>query len=387
MSFDWNCVIDRLDSDSAKWHRYGPDVIPLWVADMDFCAPPAVISALQQRVAHGIFGYGVEPPQLREVFCARLQSRYGWQVAPEALVFVPGVVVGFNIVAQATCRPDQSVLVQTPVYFPMLGVAGRAGIGQDRMQLDCSADGRYTIDMQRMERSLSPSTRLFLMCNPHNPVGRVFTRTELQAMAELCLRHDLLICSDEIHCELIMPGHGHVPIASLDPEIAQRTVTLMAPSKTFNIAGIKFSVAIIPNKELRDSFVRAQRGIVPGIGVLGYTAATAAYEHGDPWLAELLVYLDGNRAALQQFVAERLPGVQMTPLEGTYLAWLDLSRLALPTLPAAFLLEQARVALGEGAEFGPGGEGHVRMNLATNRSTLMDALERIEGALRDYLIR
>jgi len=382
MAADFDCFIDRSGTCSAKWQRYGEGVIPLWVADMDFRAPEPVIDALRARVEHGIFGYGMEPAGLREVIVARLKARYGWEVTADDLLFIPGVVVGFNLAAQAVCRPCESLLLQTPIYYPMLGVAGRAGIGQDEMQLTRGADGRYTIDMDLMERTVTPQTRMFLMCNPHNPVGRAFGRAELEAMAALCARHDLIICSDEIHCELMTPGYAHVPIASLDSETAARTITLMAPSKTFNIAGIKFSVAIIQNPELREAFVAAQRGIVPGISVLAFTAALAAYEHGDPWLQELLTYLQGNRDYLQTFVSERLPGVTMSPMDATYLAWLDCCGADLPCPPGEFFVQQAGVALNEGALFGAGGEGHARLNFGCCRELLTRALQQMEIALK-----
>jgi cystathionine beta-lyase len=381
MGTDFDCFIDRDGTCSSKWQLYGPGVIPLWVADMDFRAPEPVIEALKTRVEHGIFGYGAEPPTLREVIVARLQTRYGWRVAPEDLLFVPGVVVGFNIAAQAVCRPGESLLLQTPIYYPMLGMAGRAGLTMAQMQLTRSNDARYSVDMDLMERTVTPATRMFLMCNPHNPVGRAFTREALSEMAALCARHDLVICSDEIHCELMYEGHTHVPIAALDDEIAQRTITLMAPSKTFNIAGLKFSVAIIQNQALRKSFTDAYRGIVPGISVLAYTAALAAYEHGDPWLNDLMVYLQGNRDLVAAFVRDRLPGIQMSPMEATYLAWLDCRQAELPCRPGEFFLQNARVALNEGDLFGAGGEGHARLNFGCCRDLLTRALEQMEAAL------
>lgn len=222
---------------------------------------------------------------------------------------------------------------------------------------------------------------MFLMCNPHNPVGRAFSRAELEEMAALCARHGLIICSDEIHCELMLPGHTHIPIAALDAETAARTITLMAPSKTFNIAGLKFSVAIIQNPALRNAFTAAYRGVVPGISVLAYTAALAAYQYGDPWLEDLLTYLQGNYELVQTFVRDRLPGVRLTPMEATYLAWLDCREAALPGNPADFFLRSARVALNEGEAFGAGGEGHARLNFGCNRGLLYRALEQMEAAL------
>jgi len=380
MGFDGECFIDRRGTDSVKWRRYGEGVIPLWVADMDFRSPEPVIEALRARVEHGVFGYGIEPPDLREIVVERLLRRYGWRVLPEDLVFIPGVVVGFNLAAQAVCKPGESLLLQTPIYFPMLSVAEHAGLSMDQMQLT-QGEGGYGVDLDLMERTVSPTTRMFLLCNPHNPVGRAFTRAELEGMAAICARHDLVICSDEIHGELVYTGHVHTPIAALDEEIGQRTITLIAPSKTFNIAGLKFSVAVIPNPALREAFLAACRGIVPGISVLAYTAARAAYAHGDPWLQELLPYLEGNRDLVQSTVRDRFPGVHVSPVEATYLAWLDCREAGLPCAPGEFFLREAHVALNEGASFGPGGEGHVRLNFGCCRALLAQALGQMEQAL------
>jgi cysteine-S-conjugate beta-lyase len=381
MTSAFDCYIDRTRTNSTKWQCYGPEVIPLWVADMDFRAPEAVIEALQRRVDHGIFGYGDEPPGLREVLVARLARLYGWRVAPEDLLFIPGVVVGFNLAAQAVCQPGEGLLLQTPIYYPMLSVPTNAGLALDQMALTRDDDGQYRIDMDLMARSITPETRMFLMCNPHNPVGRAFTRTELEEMAALCARHDLIVCSDEIHAELVFPGHPHTPVAALDDETAQRTITLIAPSKTFNIAGIKFSVAVIQNKALRDAFKAACRGIVPSVSVLAHTAALAAYEHGDSWLADLMPFLEQNRDMVHARVNDRLPGVSMALPEATYLAWLDCRQADLPGGPARFFLEKACVALNDGASFGRGGEGFVRLNYGCCSELLVEALERMEAAL------
>ncbi len=385
MTSVFDSVIERRGTDSAKWASYGQDVLAMWVADMDFAAPPAVIEALQSRVAHGVFGYGVEPPTLREVIVARLAARYGWRVAPEDLVFMPGVVVGFNLAGQAVAQPGESMLLQTPVYYPMFRTPGYAGLALDQMTLTPDAEGHYGVDLDLMARTITERTRLFLLCNPHNPVGRAFTRAELTAMADLCLRRDVVICSDEIHCELTYEGHEHTPIAALDPEIAQRTITLMAPSKTFNIAGLHFSFAVIQNPDLRRAYVGAFRGIVPSVSVLAYVAALAAYEEGDPWLAELLPYLQANRDHLCEFVAAELPGVRMACPEATYLAWLDCREAALPEGPHRFFLERAGVALNDGAPFGPGGEGFVRLNYGCSRQRLDEALGRMRAALGAHL--
>jgi len=376
-------VIDRRDTDSIKWNYYG-DALPLWVADMDFPAPEPVIAALRQRVEHGIFGYGLGPPELRPLLVERLQRLYGWTVAPEALLFVPGIVTGFNQAVHAVTEPGDGVLVQTPVYFPMLWAPGYAGCTLDDMELTRRPDGRYEIDFDRFEAAITERTRIFVLCNPHNPVGRVFRRDELETMAEICQRHDVVICADEIHNDLVYPGHEHVPIATLAPEIAARTITLMAPSKTYNIAGVHASVAIVENPELRKQFKSAAGGLVPRLDVLGYTALLAAYRDGQSWLDAVLAYLEANRDFLFAYVESNLPGVSMTPLEGTYLAWLDCREFlgALHVENAhKFFLEEAGVALNDGATFGKGGEGFVRLNFACPRATLVEALARMKNAL------
>jgi cysteine-S-conjugate beta-lyase len=380
MIYDFDEIIDRRPTDCAKWNVYDQDVLALWVADMDFRSPQPVVEALRCRVDHGIFGYGLEPPDLKPVLRERLARLYGWQVDAEALVFVPGVVVGFHLAAHAVTKPGDGLLAQTPVYYPILRVPGNTGCTLDAMELTWAAGGRYQVDMAAFEAAIGPRTRIFVLCNPHNPVGRVFTRKELEDMAHVCLRHDVVICSDEIHCDLVFPGHEHLPIASLDPEIEAQTITLMAPSKTYNIAGLHASVAVIPNPELRKRFVAAQRGIVPHLDIMGYAAMLAAYAEGDAWLEQALRYLDANREFVFDAV-RKMPGLSMTRPEGTYLAWIDCREAGLEEAPHQFFLEKARVGLNNGAQFGRGGEGFARLNFGCPRATLAAALERMQAAL------
>jgi cysteine-S-conjugate beta-lyase len=382
MSYDFDRVIDRLQTESHKWHKYPPDVLPLWVADMDFRSPEPVIRALRERVEHGVFGYGLEQPEFYEVFLDRLQKRYGWRVSRDAILLIPGVIPGFNVACRALTVPGDGLLLQTPMYPPILRVPQNVGLSSDEIELSRQADGRYVIDFDRFEAALRERTRVFLLCNPHNPVGRVYRRDELTRMAEICLRRGLWICADEVHCELTFSGQQHVPIASLDPEIADRTVTLMAPSKTFNLAGLKCSVAIIPNAALREKFVAAQVDMVRAVNILGYTATLAAYRDGQPWLDDLLRYLETNRDLVVEFTRSRLRGVRIAPPEATYLAWLDCRELELPgDDPYSFFLEHARVALNDGQAFGQGGRGFVRLNFGCPRRTLSDALDRMAGAV------
>ena len=389
MIYDFAKLPDRRLSESYKWRHYPQDVLPMWVADMDFVSPEPVVRALLRRVAHGVFGYpgGLhgEPdslPDLRAAILPWLEEHFRWQVEPEALVFMPGVVTGFNLACHVLEAPREGVLIQTPVYPPILQAAHRTGKIDQQARLVRSAEGRYSIDGEGLAAAIDTQTGMLLLCNPHNPVGRVFDRADLERLAELCLRHDLLICSDEIHCDLVYPGQEHIPIASLDAEIARRTITLMAPSKTFNLAGLKLSYAIIQNAELRKKYWEASKGLVGWVNLMGQVAAQAAYEEGQEWLAQLLVYLQANRDYLTEFVSGELPGVSMVKPEGTYLAWLDCRETGLED-PYKFFLENARVALNDGTTFGEGGQGFVRLNFGCPRSMLAEALERMRRALAE----
>ena len=385
MQYDFNQIIPRRPTDSVKWNEYDANVLPLWVADMDFVSPEPVVRALHERVAQGIFGYPTihgAPGGLSEVLVERIQRLYGWQITPDDLLFIPGVVTGLNLASQALAEPGEGVLIQTPVYMPFLRLAGNAGMLPQQMQLTQSPQGDYGIDWDAFEAAITDQTRLFVLCNPHNPVGRVYRRAELERMAQICLRKGVLICSDEIHCDLLFSGHKHIPIASLDPEIAQNTITLMAPSKTFNIAGLQCSFAIVPNPELREKLRHAGKGLAGWVNSMGLVAGLAAYREGQEWLDQVLAYLEANRNYLARYVAENLPGVKMRRPEGTYLAWLDCRQAGIPCSPGQFFLRQAHVALNEGHTFGQGGEGFVRLNFACPRATLRTALERMQAALQ-----
>ena len=380
-SINFDRIIDRTDTPSLKWHHYGDDVLPMWVADMDFRSPEPVIRALKERAEHGIFGYERSPSDLRDIITDRLQRLYRWNVNPEAIVFLPGVVPGFNLAARAFIGPEEGLLIQTPVYMHILHAADVAGVRSDTMELTEQPSGRYIVDFDRFDATIRDSTRMFLLCSPHNPVGRVFTRDELERMAATCLRHDTLICSDEIHCDLTFEDHEHIPIAALDPEIEAQTITLMAPSKTFNIAGLRCAFAVIPNPDLRKVYDGARGHLVGYPNLMGYTAARAAYREGGPWLDALTEYLTGNRELLTTTIEEAMPQIKVRPPEGMYLAWLDCRSLELPQNPHAFFLNEAKVALNRGADFGPGGEGFVRLNFGCPRSQLQEGLDRMKAAL------
>jgi len=386
--YDFDVLIDRRNSDSGKWTRYGADVLPLWVADMDFRCPQPAIDALHARVEHGIFGYGGDPTGLRELFCAHLAANYDWRVSPDAIVFLPGLVTGINVAARAVGAPGDGALVCTPVYGPFMSAVDLQGrtlrnapLTYVRSRQEDLETLRYEMDFDAIECAITDDTRLHILCNPHNPVGRAFTRAELEELAGACLRHDLVICSDEIHCDLLLDGAKHIPIAALDPEVASRTITLMAPSKTYNLPGLGCSMAIIPDPELRKQFERAALGIVPHVNILGLVAAQAAYAEGGEWLEELLKYLTGNRDTILDYVARNLPGLGATVPEATYLAWLDCRNAGIEGNAHEFFLREARVALNDGAWFGAGGQGFVRLNFGCQRSTLVQALDRMAEAL------
>ncbi|NSW54050.1 MAG: putative C-S lyase [Anaerolineae bacterium] len=373
----------RRGTGSYKWDQHDDDVLPMWVADMDFQSPEPVIRALRERVEHGVFGYTMAPPDLKAILVERMARLYQWQISEEEIVFVPGVVLGFNLAIQALLQPGEGVLIQPPVYGPFLYTAAHAGGETHEAPLQIGSDGQYFADPAAFRAAIQANTRAFLLCNPHNPSGRAFRRDELQAMADACLERDLHIVSDEIHCDLVFRGHRHIPIASLSPEIAARTVTVMAPSKTFNIAGLGASFMIVQDEALRKRIQQAGRGIVAHIDLLAYTAMRAAYAEGQPWLDELLVYLEENRDITTRFVNEELPGCSLALNDATYLAWIDCRSAGIGSGddPQKFFLEQAKVTLNPGSFFGSGGEGFVRFNFGCPRSQLEEALQRMKTAL------
>jgi cystathionine beta-lyase len=382
MTTNFDRYIDRRNSDCIKWNLYDVDVLPMWVADMDYSAPATVLQALQERVEHGVFGYAGDPIALRKIIVSRMADMYQWDIKTEDIVFTPGVVVGFNIAVQAMAAPKGSVLLQPPVYPPFLKSPEYAGLTIQENPLVQDEKGYYGVDFEDFDRQITNDTRLFLLCNPHNPVGRVFRKEELEKMAEICLRKNVPICSDEIHGDLIFSGYRHIPLASLNPEIAKNTITLMAPSKTFNIAGLDCSFAIIQNKELREKYQQTTRGITGGVNLLGVTAALAAYQSGTLWLEDLMIYLQENRDFLKETIDREMPQIRMTVPEGTYLAWLDCRQAGLPESPYDFFLKKAKIAFNKGDAFGTGGKGFVRMNFGCTKATLNEALSRMISALQ-----
>ena len=377
MTFDFDKIIERRGSDSYKWWVCsGRDVLPMWIADMDFASPPCVLEALRRRVDHEVFGYAVAREQLAEAVCVWAGSHYGWRIAPEWLVWLPGLVPGIHVACLACADNGDEVVAFTPVYPPFLSAPATTGRALKTVPLKC-AGNRWTMDLGALAQSLTPRTKLLLLCHPHNPVGRAFERGELDALRELCLRRNLIVCSDEIHCDLALDPCPHVPFASLDTEIAARTVTLMSPAKTFNTPGLNCGFAVIPDKDLRRKFEHAMRGMVPHPNVLGLAAAQAAYAEGEPWRRELIAYLRGNRDLLAEFISKELPQFKLPHVEATYLAWLDTRTLGERNTPEFF--ERAGVKLSDGAPFG--GPGFMRLNFACPRAVLRHALERIRAAV------
>ena len=375
--FDFDTPIDRHHTASEKWDKYrGRDIIPLWVADMDFRSPPAILEALHERVNHGVFGYTAPPERLAATVLSSLHQHYGWTVAADWLVWLPGLVCGLNVACRAVGSIGAEVLTSTPIYPPFMTAPTLAGRATIKVPLRLNGQ-RWEMDLEALEQAITPRARLFLLCNPHNPVGRVWTQEELSGLAELAARHDLIICSDEIHAGLILDADkDHLPFAMLGPEIARRTITLHAPSKTFNIPGLGCAFAVISDPELRKSFRHAMAGIVPHVNLLGYAATEAAYRLGEPWRRQLITYLRGNRDLVLQAVAT-MPGLSATPVEATYLAWIDTRQRGIHH-PAHFF-EEAGVGLSDGAAFDL--PGFIRLNFGCPRSLLAEALQRMQKAL------
>lgn len=377
-AFDFDTPVDRRGSASFKWDRYGGrDVIPLWVADMDFHSPPAVIEALRRRVDHGVFGYTRAPDELEAAVVASLARDYSWEVPVPWLVWLPGLVSGLNVVCRAVGDPGDEVLTFVPVYPPFLTAPGNQQRSAVRVPLAQAAGGRWEMDFDLLAHSLTPRSKLLLLCSPHNPVGRVWSRAELEALADLAIRFDLVVASDEVHCGLVLDeDRPHVPLAALGDDIAERTITLMAPSKTYNVPGLGCSFAVVKNAALRRDFCRAMEGIVPHVNLFGYVAAQAAYENGGEWHQALLEYLRGNRDLLEREIGA-MPGLSVAHVEATYLAWIDARDSGLEHPAKDF--EMAGVGLSDGAEFGA--PGYVRLNFGCSRSLLAEGLARMRAAL------
>lgn len=373
MAFNFDEAIDRRHSDSVKWNKFAQHVLPLWVADMDFRSPPCIIEALSERIAHGVFGYGTPPTAFIDAAMAHCERRYGWQLDPSWLVVLPGVVTGLNLCVRAFSAAHDMTVAPTPIYPPFRKAAAIAGRGQHNAPL-LTQHGRLVVDYASLEPQMNGREKLLMLCNPQNPGGTVYTRAELNAQLTFAQRHNLVVCSDEIHCDLLLDKNArHIPFAMLGEDAAQRSITLMSPSKTYNIAGLGASVAIIPNPELRARFVAAREGIVPAVDILALTAGAAAWRNGTPWLEQLLVYLRGNHGRLAEAV-NAIAGLEMLPSQATYLGWINASGFHSDN--PSRLFHRAGLGVSPGADFGA--PQYVRFNFGCTRATLDDALARLQ---------
>lgn len=371
-------VPDRRGTDSFKWVRYADsDVLPMWVADMDFQSAPEILAALHERIDHGVFGYACATEATVSAVVSWIRQRHGWQIQPEWIVWVPGLVSGLSVVAKTFASVSQGVMTFTPIYPPFLSVPKF----WDRELITCPLDydGKaYHFSAERFEQAITDSTRVLLLCSPYNPIGLIWQQDHLRQISEICRKRGILVCSDEIHCDLLLdPQAKHIPTAMLSEPIAQNTITLMSPAKTFNLPGLNCGFAVIPNETLRQQFKKAAVGMLPHVNALGYTACRAAYTHGVDWLNDTLEYLRQNQRLLLTEL-NKIPGIRMLPAQATYLAWVDISRLGLKD--PVRVLEKAGIGVIDGADFG--GKGFIRINFACSRDNLNLAIERIRQALQ-----
>jgi cystathionine beta-lyase len=400
MNYNFDAEVDRRNSGSLKWEFiqsekdplkwehtdrfFGENrILPMWVADMDFPCPKPVVDAVVARAEHGIYGYTMPAPTFHQSVVRWMRRRHGWEIAPEWICITHGVVPALNMLVRGFVSPGDKVLIQPPVYYPFYSAIENNGAELAVNPL-IHEDGRYRMDFADLEaKCRDPKVKLAILCSPHNPVGRVWSKEELLRFGEICIDNDVLVVSDEIHGDLIYSGHTFTPFANVSEAFAQNSVTCTAPSKTFNLAGLQTSCIVIPNGHLRSRFEGTlQSSGIFGVGSFGAVALQAAYDHGEEWLAQLLEYLEGNLHYLEQYVAERIPQIAVVPPEGTYLVWLDCRGLGLDKWELKqLMLEGARVYLDEGFLFGPEGEGFERINIACPRALLVEALDRIRVAI------
>jgi cystathionine beta-lyase len=389
MDYDFDTIIDRSNTSSSKWDRRKkvlgvPDVLPMWVADMDFASPPPVLEALRARVEHGIFGYTERTGTYYEALASWMKRRFDWDIQQKKIVFTPGVIVALNLIIQAYTDPGDKVIIQQPVYHPFSYAIlnNKRQLVNNQLRIE---NGRYVMDLNQLKKSIDSRTRLLILCSPHNPVGRVWTKEELLELAEICINNNIIIVSDEIHADLVLRGYVHTPTAKLSEEISDSVVTCTAPTKTFNIAGLGVANTIISNSELYDRFFDVVNNAgLEMTNVFTKVTTEAAYNHGEEWLSQLLEYLQENIEFLGAFLKNHIPQISAFPLEGTYLAWLDFRELGLPDEDLKmFLIHKAKVWLDEGTKFGGGGQGFQRMNIGCPRRLLEEGLTRIANALKE----
>lgn len=390
MKYNFDKIYDRKNTGSIKWDNveskfYANGILPMWIADMDFLAPNAVAEAISRRNEHGIYGYTESmPSSLRDAIANWLQKRHGWSVKHDWLCFTPGVVSALSISVLAYTEPGDQILIQPPVYPPFYKVIQNNGripvLNPLKLQ-----DGQYTMDFEDMECKMRAGVKMMILCSPHNPVGRVWSREELARLSKLCVENDVLLVSDEIHSDIIYKNHRHIPAASISYGIEQKTITCVAASKTFGVAGLTTSASIIPNSKLRQKFINKLEGMGIEFGnIFGITASEAAYRHGEEWLEQLLEYLEGNLKILKEYFEAEIPGIRIINPEGTYLVWMDCRKLGMNSKELSeFMSRKAKVGLNDGAAFGAEGEGFQRINIACPRSILLESLKRISKAVKE----
>ena len=378
--YNFDSCPDRMGYGSLKWDKYkGRDILPLWVADMDFQSAPEITAALKARLDHGVFGYTIPFDEPVNAVLNYLQRQHNYEARASWLNFLPGLVPAINLCCHAFTEPQDSVMTATPVYPPFLSAPDYAGRELIKVPLCLNADDAWTLDFEAMETAVKPNTKIFVLCSPHNPVGRVYTRSELTQLADFCERHDLILISDEIHCDLVFDENAkHIVTATLSEQIAKRTVTLMAPSKTYNLPGLACAFSVIEDSKLRLQFQKTIRGIITEVNCFGYAGCAAAYNHGETWRQELIKYLRGNYELVYKTIQTEIPEITFRPMQSTYLAWFDVSRLELDN-PTMFF-EQHGVGLSDGTPFD--GIQHVRLNFGCPRSRLQEGLEKISTALK-----
>ncbi len=387
MSYDFDRIIERRGTDSVKYDLLNPvfgsnDVLPMWVADMDFEVPDFIREAVIERMNHPVFGYTYRPKRFFNAVASWMQRRHGWELKSNMISFSPGIMPALNLCVMAFTDPGDRIVVQPPVYFPFFTAVtnhNRELVYNQLVERDCL----YEIDFGQLEEQFRDGVKMFFLCHPHNPVGRVWKETELKRLSDLCVRYKVLVISDEVHSDLLLFGNKHIPLASLGKDIADQTITCVAPSKTFNLAGLHSSAVIITNPELKKKYDRMLDVVHLGGGnIFGQVAMEAAYTHGDDWLDQLNGYLEKNYVLLHDLLESSVPEIGVSPLEATYLVWLDLSFLGKDNKELKdFVIGQARLGLNDGPMFGPGGEQHQRINIATPAKVLMEGIGRLTDAV------
>jgi len=395
LKYDFNEIINRKNTGSLKWDCMSKlfgndDLIPLWVADMDFPVAEPIIEGIKNRADHPFYGYTQAKSTVIEAIIERMWDKYNWKIEEKWIVFVPGVIPALNLAIRSIATPGDGIILQEPCYHQFFPAVKNSGSQVIHNQLKL-VDGRYEMDFKNLEEIFQDKSghvpffkpvKGIIFCNPHNPVGRVWKKDEIVRMGETLLDNGATIISDEIHCELLFNGHEHIPFASISEEFEQNSITCSSPSKTFNLAGLNISSIIIPNKKLRSEYIATQSGIVPNPCIFAFAAIEAAYKYGDDWLKQVLKYLEGNLNLVNRYFKDKIKKITVIEAQGTYLIWLDCRKLFMSTEDLKeFMIKKAKVALDNGSVFGKGGDGFMRMNIAVPRPLLKEALKRIENAV------